>query len=69
MKNDQLIKMVNDITSFFASDPDREESINGIHGHISRFWNIKMREAIKQHVNDGGEGVPEIAVEAIRRLK
>jgi formate dehydrogenase subunit delta len=66
--NGQLIKMANQIESFFRSDPDRDAAIAGIENHIRKFWEPRMRNAIIAHVEAGGAGVGELAVAAIHKI-
>ena len=47
MENDHLIKMANQIGSFFKSYPDQEYAAKEIASHLKRFWAPKMRETIK----------------------
>lgn len=41
---DKLVKMANQIGSFFASMPDRDEGIDGIATHLKKFWTPSMRK-------------------------
>jgi formate dehydrogenase subunit delta len=63
-----LVKMANDIGDFFASEPDREAAISGIAGHIRRYWEPRMRRQIYAHLAAGGEGLGELARDAVARL-
>ena len=65
--NDHLVKMANQIESFFRSEPDRETAIAAIESHIKRFWDPRMRKAIIAHVESGGAGLGEFAKAAIRK--
>ena len=63
----KLVKMVNEITAFFESDPDRNAVLEGVAGHLKRFWDPRMRREIVQYVDEqGGEGLTETALLAIR---
>tara|TARA_B110000483_G_scaffold18240_1_gene20140 strand:+ start:3400 stop:3624 length:225 start_codon:yes stop_codon:yes gene_type:complete len=69
MNSSQLVKMVNDISNFFVSEEDKKEAINGVAGHITRFWDPRMRkEIIEYMINDGGEGLSVLSREAILTL-
>ncbi len=63
-----LVKMANEIESFFRTEPDREVAIAGIETHLRKFWEPRMRRAIVAHVEAGGSGLGEMAMAAIRRL-
>lgn len=66
MEPQRLVKMANDIANFFKSEPDHQVALEGIAGHIRRFWDPRMRRAIlawlAQH---GGEGLDPLAREAL----
>jgi formate dehydrogenase subunit delta len=64
----QLIKMANQIEDFFRSEPDREVAVKGVATHIHRFWDPRMRRQILEHVEQGGEGLGDLAMAAIAGL-
>lgn len=68
MNSDYLVKMANQIESFFKADPVREDAVEAIRSHIERFWDPRMRKAIVAHVATGGAGLGELASDAVRRL-
>lgn len=69
MNVERLVSMANDIARYFASEPDREEAVAGIAGHIKRFWEPRMLQAITTHCREAdGAGLHELALAAIRRL-
>lgn len=61
-----LVTMANDITNFFASDPDT--AADQVANHLKKFWEPRMREAIRRYVSQGGEGMSSIAIQAVKRL-
>jgi formate dehydrogenase subunit delta len=62
-----LIKMANQIGTFFQAEPDRAAALEGIAGHIKRFWDPRMRRQIVEWVDQrSGQGLSEIVAEAIR---
>ncbi|HKQ23837.1 MAG TPA: formate dehydrogenase subunit delta [Burkholderiales bacterium] len=63
-----LVKMVNQIESFFRAEQDRDVAIAGIAGHLKRFWEPRMRTAIIKHLDAGGEGLGELAKSAVLKL-
>jgi formate dehydrogenase subunit delta len=69
MSIEHLVEMANDIGHFFASEPQRADAIDGIAGHIQRFWDPRMLRHITTHAMNGGEGLDELPREAIARLK
>jgi formate dehydrogenase subunit delta len=68
MNTEHLVKMVNQIEAFFRSEPERSAAVDGIAGHLKRFWDPRMRRAIVAHLEAGGAGMGELAKDAVRRL-
>jgi formate dehydrogenase subunit delta len=68
MHNDNLVKMANDISAFFASDPDRATAMQNMADHLRRFWDPRMRKAIIEHYRAGGEGLSDLARDAVGKL-
>jgi formate dehydrogenase subunit delta len=66
MHVENLIKMANQIGSFFEAEPDKEQARQDIASHLKRFWDPRMRKAIIAHVDQGGEGLLEIVTSAIQ---
>jgi formate dehydrogenase subunit delta len=63
----KLVKMVNEITAFFESDPDKNAALEAVANHLKRFWDPRMRREIVRFVDEeGGDGLREIALLAIR---
>jgi formate dehydrogenase subunit delta len=63
----KLVKMVNEIASFFEAEPDRNAALEAVAGHLKRFWDPRMRREIVRFVDEqGGEGLRETALLAIR---
>ena len=68
MRIDRLVQMANDIAAFFAAEPDRAEAAAGVASHLKRFWEPRMRQAIRAHADAGGAGLSELAREGVLRL-
>jgi formate dehydrogenase subunit delta len=68
MHVENLVKMANDISAFFQADPDRHVAVNGVVGHMRKFWDPRMRKQIIEHYRQGGLGLSELAREAVREL-
>jgi formate dehydrogenase subunit delta len=49
--NDNLIRMANQIGTFFESMPDRPEALEGIATHLKNFWDPRMRHAFLAQVD------------------
>lgn len=69
MHNENLIKMANDISAFFGSDPDHASAVNGVLDHLRKFWEPRMRKAIIAHYQAGGEGLSDLAKDAVKQLE
>ena len=70
MVPDNLIKMANQIGSFFETMPDREQAQHDIASHIKRFWEPRMRRSLLQYVDqhDGVE-LMEIVLDTLRKQR
>jgi formate dehydrogenase subunit delta len=69
MSIERLVEMANDIGHFFSSEPQRAAAIDGIAGHMQRFWDPRMVRHIVAHLQNGGDGLEELPREAVGRLK
>ena len=68
MSQDSIVRMANQIASFFASYP-HGEAVEGTYDHIKKFWDPRMRAQLSAKVAAGGAGLGEIALEAARRFE
>lgn len=68
MDNSNLIKMANNIGSFFKSEPDRDLAIQGVEQHIRNFWEPRMRKQITEYLDNGGNELMDIVAEAVKKL-
>jgi formate dehydrogenase subunit delta len=66
-----LVTMTNQIADFFkTSNPGRAEAVAATAQHLRNFWEPRMRREIIAHLaRDGGEGLNEIARDAVRALE
>lgn len=62
--NDRLVRMANQIATFFRSYPE-EEAVAGIHKHIVAFWTPKMRRALEAYGPTEGSNLDPLALKAI----
>jgi formate dehydrogenase subunit delta len=66
MEAHKLVKMANEIAAFFASEPDRAVMLEGVAGHLKRFWDPRMRRELLRWVDEHhGEGLKDPARAAI----
>jgi formate dehydrogenase subunit delta len=68
MTPEKLVYMANQIATFFKSQPP-ETAVPGIAGHISDFWEPRMRIALFDHVAKGGDGLDPLVIEAIPAIR
>lgn len=66
MNIQQLIKMANNIASFFEAEPDTKKGAKGIADHLKNFWDPRMRREILRYTDEqGGTGLKGIVLEAL----
>ena len=65
---DKLVTMANQIGKFFASQGEEAE-VPGIAAHIRKFWDPRMRKAIVDFVEKGGEGLQPCVKKAVLSLR
>ena len=53
---------------FFATYP-HDEALAGVAKHISMYWERRMRDQIEQYVAEGGGGLHELVLEALKQLR
>lgn len=68
MKIDALIKMANEIASFFEAEGDRTEATRLMAVHLRRYWEPRMRREIIEHYEKGAAGLGELAREGVALL-
>jgi formate dehydrogenase subunit delta len=69
MNIDLLIKMANEISAFFASDPDPDQAVRDVASHLRRFWEPRMRSQIIKHYEERqGGGLVDLAKSAVALL-
>jgi formate dehydrogenase subunit delta len=68
MHIEQLVTMANDIAAFFHGAADRNEAAASVATHLRRYWDPRMRKQIIEHQRAGGEGLAELAREAVAML-
>jgi formate dehydrogenase subunit delta len=63
MQTSDLVRMANQITDYFAPYP-KAEALDGIAKHIHLFWDPRMRNALKKYIDQGGEDLQPLFLEA-----
>ncbi len=67
MNREHLVRMANQIGTFFQSQPDRAEALEGLANHIAKFWEPRMQREFRAMLDAGGEGVLPIVREALEK--
>ena len=66
MSPDKMVRMANQIATFFRSQPgDTDEQVAA---HLSDFWDPRMRRQLLDHVAAGGDGLDAEVIAAAERL-
>jgi formate dehydrogenase subunit delta len=61
-----LIKMANNIASFFEAEPDPAKGAKGVADHLKNFWDPRMRREILRYADEqGGKGLKDIVLKAL----
>ena len=63
-----LVQMANDIGNFFRAEPNRQVALDGISGHINRFWTRRMRQKLLEYVQHGGNDLDELPRAALAQV-
>lgn len=67
MSPDKLVYMANQIGKFYVSQ-GAGKAAAGVHEHIVKFWDPRMREAIVRYFEEDGSGLDPLVREAVGRL-
>jgi formate dehydrogenase subunit delta len=66
MNIDMLVKMVNEISAYFAAGPDPEQAAKDVAGHLKRYWEPRMRRQIITYYREKqGAGLNELALRGV----
>ena len=69
MNIERLAAMANDIANFFHAETDRNVALEGISGHLRKFWEPRMRRQIIAYARSGNhDELSELAYEGVMRL-
>jgi formate dehydrogenase subunit delta len=69
MKNEDMIRMANQIASYFNAYGDAE-GIDGTANHIKMFWEPRMREQLFKYLDEtGGKNLSPMALAAAKKLQ
>jgi formate dehydrogenase subunit delta len=69
MNIDLLIKMANEISAYFAAEPDTEQAVKDVAAHLRRYWEPRMRRQIITYYKERqGAGLNDLALRGIGLL-
>lgn len=68
MSADKIARMANQIAQFMESKP-KEEGLAGLSSHINDFWEPRMRTQLFTLLDQGGEGLRPLVIEAAGRIR
>jgi formate dehydrogenase subunit delta len=61
--------MANEISAYFASEPDGEQAAQDVAAHLRRYWEPRMRRQIIAYCGQRqGAGLSELALRAVALL-
>jgi formate dehydrogenase subunit delta len=61
-----MVKMINEISAFWASEAsDPKAAAASVATHLRRYWDPRMRRQIVAHYHAGGGGLCDIGREAV----
>lgn len=63
MSPEKLVRMANQIATFFHTKP-HEEAVTGVAEHISNFWEPRMRKQLFEMLAEGEKGFDPLVIEA-----
>ena len=62
-----LVKMANNIASFFEAEPDKTKAEKSVADHLKSFWDPRMRREILRYADEqGGAGLKDLVKDALR---
>jgi formate dehydrogenase subunit delta len=67
MSREKLVRMANQIATFFKTQP-RADASASVANHLRDYWDPRMRAELQAHVQAGGEGLDPVVIAAARQL-
>jgi formate dehydrogenase subunit delta len=53
MNVERLISMANDIANYFHAEADHRVAVEGVSGHLKKYWEPRMRKQIIAYTQSG----------------
>ena len=66
MSHEKLVRMANQIATFFSSQPDSDKAAR-VEAHLREFWEPRMLGQMREHLEAGGKGLTPLAREGCER--
>jgi len=67
MSPDKLVRMANQIATFFESQPQADKA-GLVADHLREFWEPRMLEQLSAHLDAGAEALSPLALEGSKRV-
>ncbi|MCC7321085.1 MAG: formate dehydrogenase subunit delta [Rubellimicrobium sp.] len=67
MTPDKMIRMANQIATFFDTQPG--DAAGSVADHLAKFWEPRMKAQLFAHAAAGGEGLRDSVREAVARMQ
>ena len=67
MTDEKMVRMANQIATFFASQPGDRRAL--VAAHLNDFWEPRMRRQLIEHVATGGAGLAPLVLEAMAEVR
>lgn len=68
MSPEKLVYMANQIGKFFSHRPE-SQAVADTADHLRKFWEPRMRKAIFDYVDGGGDGLQPSVLKAVQSLR
>ncbi len=68
METPDMVRMANQIASFFAAYP-HDQAVKDTAYHINSFWEPRMRTLLLRHIGAGGEGLHVLVKDAAAKIR
>jgi formate dehydrogenase subunit delta len=65
--DDKIVRMANQIATFFLSQPEATR-VPGVANHINKFWEPRMRRQFFEIVDNGGAGLLPLVIAAAKEV-
>lgn len=62
--NDKLVRMANQIATFFRAYPE-DEAVSGVRKHLKSYWTPKMRRSLAAYAPEAGDRLDGLVVKAL----